>query len=156
MDERFFTEWRHEMVEAIKELRRDGAEQSARVDIRLAAIESQVNAGRYDIERHSYQIVEMNNLMTEVDGRVNGLEKREVQDSVRRIQLLESAHERREERERMEADMRTKQEAKGQASLWRSVLTTIVCTAAGSIVTGVLAALWWFIAMYIKATGGTP
>lgn len=156
MDEKFFIDWRHEMVEAIRELRRDGAEQSARVDIRLAAIESQVNAGRYDIERHTYQITEMNNLMTEVDGRVDGLEKREVQDSMRRIHLLESAHERREERERLEAEMRSKQDDAGKSSLGRAVLTTVVCTAAGSVVTGILAALWWLLALYITSTGAKP
>lgn len=152
-DARFFAEWRREQTTTIREFRQETIEAIGRLDQRLSGMEARLNETQYAIERHSLQIAEMNSNIVEVEGRVMGLEKREVQDAMTRIRMLESSQERRETRDAIEQE----QTKRGESSLARAVMTTVVCTAAGSFVTGAMGLLWWLVVGWVKSTSGhTP
>ena len=148
IDYPFFEDWRREQTKAFNELRREWSDTLTRIDLRLTGIESRMSESQLTLERHQLKIIEIDSQVTEVERRVDGLEKREVEDAIRRIRTLEEyqkAVEMRQVVERERMDQRS-------GGIVRSIVTTVVCTAAGSLVTAAMAFLGWLLVGYIKST----
>lgn len=137
VDAVWFHSWRREIMDVLKEARREMADGMQRVDHRLVGIEGRLSDGQRLLDKHTDQLSELIGHVNEVDTRVRGLEDREASDARNRIEQLEIV-----ERERTIAE-------RTGSGLWRTVLVSALCTAIGAIVLGVVAIGWWILTEYI-------